>query len=549
MSSSLFNRVLLIVLTLAAISGWIAFWVAGSSDEPESNQAAVDLQQQLAQLQVEYDELQADHEGLLQETIALRTLSEERYETATDGDRESASINLIQAPIRWLPGSREHYLETRLDYASDQLRRLRAQLRQDEQQWNQPDSPSASEAELAAKLAEVQEKFDIERSYYDRAIEGLVNKLNQAVAIITDSAHPSTEQSADQRPSMDVAPKAESMATLTGQPNTGEHELGSAVNNAVTVDCENMAVVAGDREYRQKSVDVADGQGAEECSANELQMPAATASPGMTASAELLESSQFDSVRRDDAMRPTEDRVFLQNKNYELERQLSELQEALQSAADNKVDVQENNHEAVTRDRQLQNLQAENQRLQQGLQNADLRNQNMELMAQSIIEENQRLGNLIDDLRANMNLAIAEKFDEISKIHTSYAVIEYSTDILFESGSAELSEEGQQALAKFASTLDEQTIDNRIISVEGHTDNVPIAGDLTVLFPSNWELSTARAASATRFLVEQGVAAEFIRSVGFASMRPVATNDTTTGRAANRRIEIHLVPDFPPAGN
>jgi chemotaxis protein MotB len=110
--------------------------------------------------------------------------------------------------------------------------------------------------------------------------------------------------------------------------------------------------------------------------------------------------------------------------------------------------------------------------------------------------------------------------------------------ILFDSGSTEIKQEGSEVLAKVAVQLKKQTGHN--IRVEGHTDPIPIS---TPAFPSNWELSCARAARVLRFLIEQGLEPERLSAVGLGPYRPIATNDTAEGRARNRRIEIVLVPE------
>ena len=85
---------------------------------------------------------------------------------------------------------------------------------------------------------------------------------------------------------------------------------------------------------------------------------------------------------------------------------------------------------------------------------------------------------------------------------------------------------------------------NKIIRVEGHTDNVPITRRLQKQFPTNWELSTARAVNVVRFLQEKvGIEAERIQIIGMSEYHPVASNETPDGRSQNRRIEIALLPD------
>ncbi len=112
---------------------------------------------------------------------------------------------------------------------------------------------------------------------------------------------------------------------------------------------------------------------------------------------------------------------------------------------------------------------------------------------------------------------------------------------LFDSGQAEVKPEGRELLRQVAETL--KTVSDQEIRIEGHTDNVPIKGRLRTKFPSNLELSTARALNIMRYLIEVGgVPAERMTAVGYADTRPVATNDTPEGRQENRRIEIILLP-------
>ncbi|MFC0266781.1 OmpA/MotB family protein [Kushneria aurantia] len=106
--------------------------------------------------------------------------------------------------------------------------------------------------------------------------------------------------------------------------------------------------------------------------------------------------------------------------------------------------------------------------------------------------------------------------------------------LLFGSGEASLTTRGQEVIASLTDQL--ASFDGQI-SVEGHTDNVPID---TLRFPSNWALSSARAIAVVRYLQSMGIAPSRMRAVGYADTRPVESNDTPEGRAANRRVEILL---------
>ena len=113
--------------------------------------------------------------------------------------------------------------------------------------------------------------------------------------------------------------------------------------------------------------------------------------------------------------------------------------------------------------------------------------------------------------------------------------------IIFPSGSAEISKEGQKVLDKVISIL--KDVKDKRIQVEGHTDNVPIVSALKKRFPTNWELSTARATEVVRYLQEAGgLDPKLLSATGYAEYQPVAPNDTEEGKHKNRRIEIVLLP-------
>jgi chemotaxis protein MotB len=112
--------------------------------------------------------------------------------------------------------------------------------------------------------------------------------------------------------------------------------------------------------------------------------------------------------------------------------------------------------------------------------------------------------------------------------------------ILFDSGSAVIKKNGEKVLDRVADIL--KGVSKQQIKVEGHTDNVPISSRLAEKFPSNWELSTARATTVVRYLQGRGVNPAVLGAEGYAEFRPVASNDTDEGKSSNRRIEIVLIP-------
>ena len=116
-------------------------------------------------------------------------------------------------------------------------------------------------------------------------------------------------------------------------------------------------------------------------------------------------------------------------------------------------------------------------------------------------------------------------------------------DALFEPASAMLRAHGMERLAEIAQHLAE-TYPDRPIRVEGHADNVPLGPSLQEKYPSNWELSAARAAAVTRHLIDaHGADSDRFAVMGFGSTHPVADNDTAAGRWLNRRVRIAVLPE------
>ena len=118
-------------------------------------------------------------------------------------------------------------------------------------------------------------------------------------------------------------------------------------------------------------------------------------------------------------------------------------------------------------------------------------------------------------------------------------VLQLRNDVLFDSGQVTLKDAGKASLKEVAAIL--KTLDDRDFQVAGHTDNVPIS---TQRFPSNWELSAARAVNVVKFLEGEGVAPGVLSAAGYSEYDPVAANDTSEGKAKNRRIEIVLQPNI-----
>jgi chemotaxis protein MotB len=146
----------------------------------------------------------------------------------------------------------------------------------------------------------------------------------------------------------------------------------------------------------------------------------------------------------------------------------------------------------------------------------------------------QELNRVADDVEQAMSKLIAEKLVAVRR-HGLWVEVEIQTDILFPSGVAALSPLAISVLAPLAEAI--KPFPNPV-RVEGHTDNVPIK---TAGFPSNWELSSARAASVVRLFSERGVDPARLTVIGLGEHRPLKSNATAAGRSANRRVVLVIL--------
>lgn len=141
---------------------------------------------------------------------------------------------------------------------------------------------------------------------------------------------------------------------------------------------------------------------------------------------------------------------------------------------------------------------------------------------------------------ADLKKEIKDKNVRIEKFQKELR-IQLLNRILFASGSAEIAPAGQKALKKIANGL--QGLKNRQVMVVGHTDNKPINSAIATVFPSNWELSTARASAVVKSLLENSdIDPAMIVAAGRADNVPLQSNETKEGRAQNRRVEIVISP-------
>ena len=154
--------------------------------------------------------------------------------------------------------------------------------------------------------------------------------------------------------------------------------------------------------------------------------------------------------------------------------------------------------------------------------------------------EVQRLTRTHEELTKSLEDEIARGDIKIKQVRDRLT-INMVDRVLFDSGQSQVKQTGLKVLKQVSDIL--KNVTDKQIRIEGHTDNVPIGARLKERYPTNWELSTARATSVVRYLIEEGgVDRTNLSAVGYADTKPVAGNDTEEGRTANRRIEIALYP-------
>tara|TARA_B100000029_G_scaffold489762_1_gene547847 strand:- start:702 stop:1760 length:1059 start_codon:yes stop_codon:yes gene_type:complete len=166
----------------------------------------------------------------------------------------------------------------------------------------------------------------------------------------------------------------------------------------------------------------------------------------------------------------------------------------------------------------------------------------------------------IKDLKVKLDVALKEKIGELSEYRSEFfgrlkEILKdqkeinivgdrfvLQSEILFQSGSAKIGKKGKEKLSEITTLLKSITKKipdkiNWIVQVEGHTDNIPISNDE---FPSNWELSVARAIAVSKIMIENGIEPNRINVAGYGEFRPLVENESVENRNKNRRIELKL---------
>lgn len=237
--------------------------------------------------------------------------------------------------------------------------------------------------------------------------------------------------------------------------------------------------------------------------------------------AELVGEQQAHAGAQRELERERNQLAALEQQIADLEKQLAEQK----AWADGAVGALQSNLARVVKDRSA--LEASITEMESALEEARERKRQAEKRIRDYRELLAKFKPLIDSGRLQV------------KIVDGRMVVALSMDILFDSGSAQLSKDGAETVQQVTVLL--ASIHGKRYQVEGHTDTVPIR---TKTYPSNWELGSARALSIVKTMVDAGMPADRVSGATFGEWRPAASNDTDDGKAQNRRIEIVILPDL-----
>jgi len=160
---------------------------------------------------------------------------------------------------------------------------------------------------------------------------------------------------------------------------------------------------------------------------------------------------------------------------------------------------------------------------------------------QQLRQARRELETIADDLERALQPLIEKQHVTVKRAEL-WLEVQINSDILFATGSAVLEAPARDTVARLAEVLSEV---NNAVRVEGYTDDRPIR---TLQYPSNWELSAARAASVVHLFVRDGIAPDRLAMIGYGEYRPVGDNLTESGRNANRRVLLVILANDVPAG-
>ena len=496
-----YGWILVVVLAVAAVFGWVGYLSNPDSDSDTLIQQEIsDQEEQYAQLQNFYDELKEERDSLSQEVLALQTLYDDL------SIQSSSTVENQQALIE-----ERDQLAASVENLTLQVAEVIAKSDQENQALQ---TLTGERDRLAAEVADLTAQIAVTSGLNKKTMHALTEERNQLAMLVEELnnqikySNQKVEELSNQVqlafvPKPGSQPSAESAESSTVVPTQEETQQNLAVSNPSNVELsQRLQEVLQERREAIEQVEKSDAMVTELTDQN--SMLAVSLREREQESAESMLALQAAQADLETA------RNQLQNAQEKFENQIKDMDVATSRVA----------------------------YLETRLKYASKHLRRLRLSRRSDEGKTEQLVESIDEITS----IVEEKQTEIDTLKSELAIITIASDILFDSGSATLKLEGADTLREVVGRLNEYP--TRIVSVEGHTDNVPIASRLAQQFPSNWELSSARASTAARHLVSQGISADRIRVVGFGELRPIASNDTDDDRSINRRIEIHLYPNL-----
>ena len=289
------------------------------------------------------------------------------------------------------------------------------------------------------------------------------------------------------------------------------------------------------------------------------------ASGTATAQTEIVRLQQRAAELEAESARVAKEREQLRQEQSRLSASLDQERQRLKVEAEEKARLAREHERLQQEQSQLSaSLEEERKRLLAETEEKARLQQEQSQLSASLDEERKRLKAEAEE-KARLEQERAAKEDEIHRLTKTQEELSQSLKdeiakgnikiqqvrdrltinmvdrVLFDSGRADIKPAGVKVLKQVGDVLNKIT--DKQIRIEGHTDNVPISTKLQDKFKTNWELSTTRATTVVRFLIDQGgVQPQSLSAVGYADTHPIESNDSEQGRSSNRRIEIVLYP-------
>jgi chemotaxis protein MotB len=450
-----------------------------------------------SRLREERDGLQQENQALTGKLAESRAAVESLEQVHEDLEQRLEQASAASASLEaGLVQARSAEQNLRNEFAASSIRQQRLQSEL-EQRISETQGERDRLASDNANLTEALEQATARVRALEESLEGLGNELAES-----EAARVELQDSLDQQ---SETPAGESV------------DAGELANLQAAYDALNLA-------HEQLKADLVDERNRRQDIGAALDDKLAS----LEDSTALLEQAKAERDRVSADLEAARSRA---ERTIELEARLREADEEIERRSD---------HLGAERTRveQLEGeLMALNQRRDELVQELEAR----ESLVQRLNEERDDARRQLSRLRDEIEMVVEQKEAEVREIRERVTLIRMAGDIVYNIGSTRLRDEGARVLDSVADFA--LANPDRVVSLEGHTDSIPISVERRYLFPSNWELSAARAASAARYLQSRGVPAERLRIVGHGQYQPVQDNRSEEGRRANRRLEIVLAPD------